>query len=696
MTITRRGFLSALGAAAASATAAPAAPFELTKYCSAREALQEAKFNTFFQDVPLGFHDWMDEHFWLSAAATNTKGQMWKSYAWQRAIIHAIGDLDIEKVGVQKSVQQGISQILRAWAGYEAAHRKRSICIWQPRGGDAKEFSNVQIKTLLDDVAAVSDELSVPHDKKHTDNTVERRAFKGAQLFIKPAMADNNFRRFTCESGALDEYDGMPADIEGTGSPAKRALGRMNAADYRKLVVVSTPKIKGESNIETFISECVAQFRRFVPCPHCGHMQELIWGGADSDFGMKWIKVKRDDGSTDELATSKTVHYVCAEESCRGEFGYEYLRRIDAKGEWRSDKLKIIDGTSDEYEFRYLSDNTKAPAPDSVGFQIPGYFSYAPAMSWQQGCYDFLTAVRRNREGSPEDLITWTNEYQAATWSPIDNQELVEWETLKNRAEVYEHEVPAGVKVITAWSDVQDDRVEIQVVGWGKGEEAWSLFYIVINGDPHSGDLLRKAAALKAQEYLNENAAGVPTALFGMDSGYLADDVYSVCKESPTELIPTKGMSTRGNPVADMPQKRNAKGVYLTQVGTDTAKTIIAERLKLEVPGPGYIHFPKDPKVKNERIGDHGTEEHRGHTDSFYKMLTAEYKKSKTVNGQSVEYWHCPNGRRNEALDTMVGNLAMIRLLQTRYGIRLDKDTNEIEEADEDVSIDEIIKARNG
>lgn len=679
MKINRRGFLSALSVAAASVATANPAPFELNHYSSARDALEEAKRNTFYEEVPLGFHDWMDEHFYLSAAATNTKGQMWKSYAWQRAIIHCIGDLDIERVGVQKSVQQGISQILRAWAGYEAAHRKRSICIWQPRGGDAKEFSNVQIKTLLDDVPAVASELSVPHDKRHQDNTTERRAFKGAQLFIKPAMADNNFRRFTCESGGLDEYDGMPADIEGTGSPAKRALGRMNAADYRKLVVVSTPKIKGESNIETFISECEEQFRRFVPCPHCDHMQELIWGGVESEFGMKWNKVIRDDGTVDELATSKTVHYVCANKECRGNFGYEYLRRIDAKGEWRSAKLKIIDGTSDEYGFRYLSDNTKARAPDSVGFEIPGYFSYASAMSWQQGCHDFLVAVRRNREGSPEDLITWTNEYQAATWSPIDNQDLVEWETLKNRAEVYKHEVPDGVKVITTWFDVQDDRVEGQVVGWGKGEEAWSLYYIVINGDPHSGDLLKKAAEQRTEEYINSNLAGVPVALWGMDSGYLADDVYDICKKHPTEMIPTKGMSTRGNPVADMPQKRNAKGVLLTQVGTDTAKTIIAERLKLDVPGPGYIHFPKEP----EPIDGDVPQGDRGHNDNFYKMITAEYKKSKTVNGQSVEYWHCPNGRRNEALDTMVGNLAMIRLLQSRYYIDLDKDIQQQEQEEE-------------
>jgi hypothetical protein len=44
-------------------------------------------------------------------------------------------------------------------------------------------------------------------------------------------------------------------------------------------------------------------------------------------------------------------------------------------------------------------------------------------------------------------------------------------------------EFPAGAFVVTAGADVQGDRVEIEFVAWGPGEESWSIDYRVVMGD---------------------------------------------------------------------------------------------------------------------------------------------------------------------------------------------------------------------
>ncbi|MCP4370077.1 MAG: hypothetical protein GY797_18465 [Deltaproteobacteria bacterium] len=68
---------------------------------------------------------------------------------------------------------------------------------------------------------------------------------------------------------------------------------------------------------------------------------------------------------------------------------------------------------------------------------------------------------------------------------------------------------------------------------------------------------------------------------------------------------------------------------------TDTAKTVIYGRLKVENPGPGYCHFP-----------DH-------YPDEYFKQLTAEELVTRYVRGVTKRVWK-KKRPRNEALDLRV------------------------------------------
>ena len=137
--------------------------------------------------------------------------------------------------------------------------------------------------------------------------------------------------------------------------------------------------------------------------------------------------------------------------------------------------------------------------------------------------------------------------------------------------------------------------------------------------------------------------------------GHYTDEVYQFCKRHGVRrFVPVKGHNVMGKPIASWPRKRNDKGVYLTMIGTDTAKEIIADRLKITEPGDGYMHYP----VSGEFDED------------YFKHLTNERRIMKVVKGRRVWVWDA-GGRRNEPFDLSVYNLAGVRVLQQHFGVRL-------------------------
>ena len=78
----------------------------------------------------------------------------------------------------------------------------------------------------------------------------------------------------------------------------------------------------------------------------------------------------------------------------------------------------------------------------------------------------------------------------------------------------------------------------------------------------------------------------------------------------------------------------------LWHVGTNKAKDVLHNRLQIEKPGPGYIHFSADL------------------SERWFKQYTAEVRVPvRTQNGMTGTRWECPSGRRNE-----VGLRRLLRL----------------------------------
>jgi phage terminase large subunit GpA-like protein len=75
---------------------------------------------------------------------------------------------------------------------------------------------------------------------------------------------------------------------------------------------------------------------------------------------------------------------------------------------------------------------------------------------------------------------------------------------LAARAESWGDSAPAGVAVVVvAGIDCQDTRLEIEIVGFGLGDESWSLDYQVIYGDPAGAELWQELDTILRQKVLH-------------------------------------------------------------------------------------------------------------------------------------------------------------------------------------------------
>ena len=619
-----------------------------------KSAISDLRRRVFERLVPLGMLLWAEEYFYLSASATNTQGVRFRARGYQRAFLYLMGDLDIRMVVLIKGVQQGASQCAKAFALYEPSHRKRSIIYYVPRNSDVLEFSNVQLKSSLKDIPAVREQLLVDSpDRKDPDNTSTRKAFKDGQLHIKSAGVPENFTATNASSFIFDEADRAPRSIamdakqEGV-NPMDLAWGRVAGERFKKGVYLSTASEDGTSNIQYVGSQCETKLMRHHQCPECGLHQELQWLDEKSDYGFKWDRVEKPDGTRDNIKTAKTIRYVCQNHECRNEMSFEEFKRIDgSKAEYRADNLRLDDKT---FEWTDL-DGNPADKPFSVFLQWRGWFSHET--TWFDGCLMFLEACDAMKVGDFSPMRRWVQEFKSEPWVSPESAEHVQHGYLMSRqeGEHYGATIPDEAQAITKFWDVQGDRIECLTCAWGYGEECWLVSHSVYWGDPATSGVLENIQEHSKKTYTKNNGFKMPVTLSGVDSKWLPDVVNKYCAgDYKYKIIPTMGSSSIGKPIVQgRTQASKQYGTFLTTICPDTAKDLIYSRYRIETPGSGYIHIP-DISCFDEK---------------FIKQMVAEVKKVK--NG--VMRWVCGDGIRNEGLDLMVGNLAIVMLAQQRLGL---------------------------
>ena len=397
----------------------------------------------------------------------------------------------------------------------------------------------------------------------------------------------------------FDEVDAFPADVDNEGSPIELALKRQSTFADRKTWAASTPTTKGASRIED-LYQSSNQCRYYVPCPHCDHSQVLVWSQ------LKWTD--RDP---------ETARYACLE--CGALIEERHKTQMLAAGEWiatRPDEERV------------------------AGFHLSSLYSPHGWVRWADLAREFLEANAAKKRGDISLLRVFVNTRLAETFeegtTPVSE--------LSSRAQDYAlGACPPGVLAVTAGIDVQSDRIECYLWGFGRADQMWLVDFRTFYGS--AGNARRLGRARRVSRYARGCRFRVRGA--GIDSGHSTAMVYDFVSRRPA-CFALKGSSLPSQPILGRPSAAERSTIAkartrLYPIGTDTAKTLIYGRLAVSAPGPGYVHIPK---AIVDEVAD------------FWEQMTAERLVTTYRGGTAVRKWSKRAGARNEALDCLVYALA--------------------------------------
>lgn len=211
--------------------------------------------------------------------------------------------------------------------------------------------------------------------------------------------------------------------------------------------------------------------------------------------------------------------------------------------------------------------------------------------------------------------------------------------------------LPAGIIVITAGIDTQKDRIELELVGWGIGEESWGIESISLNANPGETETwLQLDELLATLRFPTEDGRTLRVIAACIDSGgHFVQQVYEFATPKANRCIwAVKGQF---GPRPIWPKRHSRSGKYkghiLRLIGVDTAKDSIYSYWHTPVGKPGYCHFAIN------------------YPDSWFMQATVEKRVTKIdMRGNEYRMWEKPPGARNEALDCRVYAYAALQGLK--------------------------------
>lgn len=536
--------------------------------------------------------EWSDEYRKLSSESSAEPGQ-WRTdrTPYMREIMNAINDEATETVVVQSSAQVGKTELLLNIIGYHVHQDPAPTMLVQPTLDLAEAFSKDRLAPMVRDTPVLAERIK--NKSRDGGNTLLYKSFPGGHITLSGANSPSSLASRPIRIVLADEIDRYPVSAGEEGDPVELVTKRTTTFFNRKRVLVSTPTIKGASRIEEFyLDSSMEQWH--LPCPSCEELQPLAWPQVKFEYDKE---------------TKKCTSVAMACKHCGA---------LHGEREWKAGKGKWI----------ARADNRKMR-----GFHLNELAS--PWKRWSDIVEDFQTATR----GGPEKLKVWINTALGETWEEKGTG--VDAEDLVKRREQYTAEVPDGVLLLTAGVDVQDNRLEYEIVGWGTEAESWGIRYGVIMGDPGQRQVWNDLDNLVINNvFRRSDGQELTVATTCVDSGgHYTKQVYDYCKFREAKRVwAIKGRGGSGVPLIQRPKRRNDEGAWLFTIGVDVGKDTLSSRLSIQFEGPGYCHWPISATS--------------GYHEDYFSGLTAEHRVMRYTKGRPSFHWELrPGHSRNEPLD---------------------------------------------
>lgn len=502
----------------------------------------------------------------------------------------------VHEVVLMYPIQMGKTEVAINWLGYSMDQDPAPIMVCLPGEVSMQKWVAQKLQPMLDETPAAARALTSVASRD-ASNTRTFKDFAGGQLYIEHAGSPQRLKSTTVKKLIVDELDEF-ANALGIGDdPVELVKGRTSAfpSSYKRLYI-STPGLSGVSRIAAQY-EASDQRRYHVPCPHCGHEQPLEWSG------LHWTP----DGAQ--------CWYMCRE--CAVAIDEHHKTAMIAAGHWVP--------AHPERKVRGYTLNCL-------------YYAFGLGPRWLD-----LVAMWRAAQNDPAKLKTFVNDRLAEPWED-PAMRAVKHNVIADRAEPYRlRSAPRGVLAVTAGVDTQDDRLEVQIVGWGRGLSAWILDYVRLPGDPADDEVWAKLTDLLNRPIEHEAGGMLRVDAVAIDAGgHRTEAVKSyVRRRHLRRCIPIFGAVPNNAPVLSKGKLQDVnwrgqldkRGVTIHHVGTVGIKHLLYSRLGADA-----------DKTADARIVHLSAELP---PEYFAGLVSETYNPSKNR-------FEKRNGVRNEPLDTWV------------------------------------------
>jgi len=529
---------------------------------NAAEIINTARAKAYAPRQHLTVSEWSDKNRILSGKGSSEPGP-WRTSRnppLKEPMDCLSARSSVQNVVLMWPIQFGKSEVACNFLGYTMEHNPGPTMVCLPGEVSLQKWVNQKLNPLIDETPSVKETLTSVASRD-SSNTRTFKDFLGGQLYMEHAGSPQRLKQTSVKTLTVDELDEFAASLTGGDDPVDMLLGRTSAfPSGSKHLFISTPQIRGISRIEQLWHKS-DQRKYHVPCPHCGEMQPLEWAG------LKWDK------------DTRFVAYACRE--CGALIDEHHKTEMIANGQWIPEH----------------------PGRKIRGYQINClYYQIGLGPRWSDLVEQWLEA-----QNDPARLKTFINDRLAEPYDDPMMRKLRD-NVIAERAEQYPlRRAPLSVGVITAGVDTQDDRLEVQIIGWGKKMAAWTLDYVVLTGDPADDAVWVQLTDLLNRPIEREDGAMLPILATAIDGGGHRTEAvkhYVRSKHIKRPMV-TFGAVSNTAPVLSKPKPQDVnwrgrtdkRGVHIHHVGTVAIKQVLFGRLATDgdkKPEKRLIHLSED------------------------------------------------------------------------------------------------------
>ena len=569
--------------------------------------------------------EWADKYRRLSPESSAEAGP-WrtKRTPYLEEPMKAFTDPKVRNLVMVAASQVGKSELELNIIGYIIDQDPGSVLYVHPTIEDARKFSRLRVAPMIRDSKRLKAKV---HDvkTKESGNTILQKTFPGGMLTMTGSNSASALASTPARYIIGDERDRWAISAGTEGNPWDLAQARQATFYNAKAVEVSTPTIKGASNIEASFYKGT-QERWCHLCPECGEYHEIGFDNIHFDPEATKVKGKK------MWKIKGGVSWICP--NCGCVIPEDTVRRQPAK---------------------WIAENPDAYEKGVRSFWLNAFAS--PWTPWEKIVIKFLDA-----KDDPQSLKVVYNTLLGQLWE--DRGDLEDEDTMLSRREDYGTrpdgspvELPDGVLVLTCGVDTQDNRLEYEVVGHGHYGETWGIVKGVIMGRPDTAEVWQRIDDVVDHVYTFKNGRGLKISITCVDSGgHFTQEVYEACRARQSKRVfAIKGKGGDGVPYVSPPSKvaiRDNKEItcWLYTLGVDSGKAAIMGNIKVQEPGAKYCHFPRNPDA--------------GYDLNFFNgLLSEKLELTRTKRGDKWAWVKLPGHNRNEALDCRNYAMAGLKII---------------------------------